>query len=211
MAPQKNIVFCPSCQVEVEAAMSLGPGGKKVPRCTICGTVIDKEAHEDNSSVALDEMSFVDESIHIPEKDGIIVTGYSPQVREIIYNGLMEKQMGREIIQCKNGEEMVIQVIENFREGKKNGTIDLIITDVPMPFLNGINAAIGLRAIEKNYVNHDLVPVLFLTNKACDDTFKKVIRFLAPAKYATLGPVDNHKELSAHLNKIFSLLAKEKW
>ncbi len=211
MGPQKNIVFCPSCQVEVEAAMSLGPGGKKVPRCTICGTMISNESADEKSSVALDEMSFVDESIAIPEKDGIIVTGYSPQVREIIYNRLMEKQMGREIIQCKNGEEMVIKVIENLRSNGKNPNLDLIITDVPMPFLNGINAAIGLRAIEKSYKNHDLIPVLFLTNKPCDDTFKKVIRFLAPAKYATLGPVDDPQGVSKHLSKIFSLLAKEKW
>jgi hypothetical protein len=80
-----------------------------------------------------------------------------------------------------------------------------------MPFLNGINAAIGLRAVERTYPEHDLIPILFLTNKPCDDTFKKVIRFLAPAKYATLGPVDDKGKLIKHLHRIISLVAQEKW
>ncbi len=137
--------------------------------------------------------------------------GYTPTVKQSLMDRISEKQIGREVVGLANGEEMLVRVIDRLRENRRNGVSDLVITDVPMPFLNGINAAIGLRAIEKTYMNHDLMPILFLTNKPCDETFKKVIKYLAPAKYATLGPVDDPPKLNSHIAKIISLIAKETW
>ncbi|HUT54713.1 MAG TPA: hypothetical protein VM658_15080 [bacterium] len=214
MAKVTKKLFCPSCQVEVEAVLAPAAQGKGiVPRCTICGAVIDEgslSAAPRDKSLSLDEVSFVDESISIPGMDRIIVAGYTPSIRELVVDKMVEKHLAREVIPAQNGEEMIIAVI-NALKSNGDGQIELVVTDVPMPFLNGINAAIGLRALERTYPEHDLIPVLFLTNKPCDDTFKKVIRFLAPAKYATLGPVDDKEKLIKHLYRILSLVAQEKW
>lgn len=210
MPQSMKTVFCPDCQVEVEAIVALGPDGQSLSKCTICGVEIKEsaEAFVDNS-ISLDEMSLIDQSISIPNMDLIILVGYTPSVRQVLLNKMTEQQMAREVIPCSNGEDMIKEVIK--RLSKKNGNIDLLVTDVPMPFLNGINAAIGLRAIERTYPDHDLIPVLFLTNKPCDDTFKKVIRFLSPAKYATLGPVDDKDKLIKHLVRIITLISRESW
>lgn len=206
-------LFCPNCMVEVEAVMSPVPGGKVSPRCSICGTVIDdaKALGSVDRLISLDEQSFVDESISIPVMDTVIISGYSPGVRQVLLDKMVERNLARKVLAVENGEEMLVEVISRLSSQKTDGKLDLIVLDVPMPYLNGINAAIGLRAIERTYPDHDLIPLLFLTNKPCDDTFKKVIRFLSPAKYATLGPVDDKEKLIKHLHRILGLVAKEKW
>jgi len=212
MAQTTKRVFCPECQMEVEAVLTPGADGQPLPRCTICGSEIkDAEGAAVDRSISLDEISLVDESISIPGLDVVLLVGYTPSVRQILLDKMTEKQLAREIIPCTNGEEMIKDVIQRLSSSARNGSIDLVVTDVPMPFLNGINAAIGLRAIERTYPEHDLIPILFLTNKPCDDTFKKVIRFLSPAKYATLGPVDDRDKLIKHLSRILSLVSQEKW
>mgnify|MGYP000474705409 CR=1 FL=1 len=208
----QKTVFCPNCQVEVEAvrvAASL-----PTYRCSICGNLVkddDAPVGVDDRGISLDEISFVDESISIPGLDAVLVVGYPPSVREILVDKMTEQHIARSIIPVENGEEMIVKVISSLTGLNGVGKVELVVTDVSMPFLNGINAAIGLRAIERTYLDHDLIPVLFLTNKPCDDTFKKVIRFLAPAKYATLGPVDDREKFIRHLSRIIGLVAREKW
>ena len=105
---------------------------------------------------------------------------------------------------------MILKLIPDLNDTDGNH-INLLILDVPMPYLNGINAAIGIRAIEKIYPKHSLIPILFLTRKPIDDTFKKVIKYLSPAKYASLGPSDIPKELVPRLSRIIALLSQEAW
>ena len=199
--------------MEVEAVMAPESAGKGlVPRCTICGAVIEESASQDlDQLIPEDEISFSDESISVPTMDNVMVVGYSPGVRQLLVDKMTERHVAREIVSLQNGEELIVNIIDRLNGSQNGASVDLIVIDVPMPFLNGINAAIGLRAMERTYPEHDLIPILFLTNKPCDDTFKKVIRYLAPAKYATLGPVDDHEKLIKHLHKILSLVAQEKW
>jgi predicted Zn finger-like uncharacterized protein len=207
--------LCPSCQAEVETVLAgRGPDGKPLVKCTICGTVIGKAAQAaagPDKTISLDEISFIDETMSVPSMDTVLVSGYVPSVRQVLVDKLVEKQLAREVVPLANAEDAIVTVIGSLNQLARDGRIDLIVLDVPMPFLNGINAAIGLRAIERSYKNHDLIPILFLTNKPCDDTFKKVIKFLAPAKYATLGPIDDQAKLIAHFKRIIGLLAQERW
>ncbi len=191
--------------------LSTGPDAVKVPRCTLCGAVIKDGARDEGSSVSLDEVSLIDESISIPGMDQVLLVGYTPTVRQLLQDKMIERHLAREVLPCSNGEEMIINVIDRLKDSGGDGEFELIVMDVPMPFLNGINAAVGLRAIERTYSEHDLIPILFLTNKPCDDTFKKVIKYLAPAKYATLGPVDDKEKLLKHIDRTISLVAREKW
>jgi len=211
MPTNVKIVFCPNCQVEVEAVKVVA----SLPtfRCTICGTLVkdDGPAAGDDKGISLDEISFVDESISIPGMDEVLVVGYTPSARDVLVDKMVEQHIARTITPLENGEDMIIRVISSLLGNNGAGRVELVVTDVPMPFLNGINAAIGLRAVERTYLEHDLIPILFLTNKPCDDTFKKVIRFLSPAKYATLGPVDDREKFIRHLARILSLVAREKW
>lgn len=205
-------LFCDECRAEVEVVETRqGPKGSIVPKCSLCGSMIKVKGPPSDDNVSFDEMSFNDDSISVPAMDKIMVVGYTPSVRQALVDKMVERNLAGNVYSVQNGEEMIVSVIDHVTENGAGNAVDLIVTDVPMPFLNGINASIGLRAIERTYPDHDLIPILFLTNKPCDDTFKKVIRFLAPAKYATLGPVDDKPKWNQHVTKILSLVAKEKW
>ena len=207
--------FCPKCGRKVEViSVSVGMEGVERLRCSNCGAFIDEGAGDEGFKDALlsgeDSGSFTDESIVIPTYDTVVVAGYRPEVMDIIVNHMTQKNIAREVVPCENGEELIMKLIQDLNSSS-GSRINLAILDIPMPYLNGINAAIGIRAIEKPFEGHQKIPILFLTHKPIDDTFKKVIKYLTPAKYAGLGPSDNPKEMAPRIARIISLLSQEAW
>ena len=191
----------------------MGTEGIERPRCANCGAFFDEErgAGEEFSLPKEEESpAFSGEGIAIPSFQAVMVVGYLDAVRNLIVEQMTQKNLAREVLPCVNGEEMIIKAIDSMQK-TENNDIGLIVLDVPMPFLNGINAAIGLRAVERTYPLHKPIPLLFLTRKPCDDTFKKVIKFLSPAKYVGLGPSDQPAELSLRLGRIIGLISQETW
>ncbi len=210
-----DLKFCQRCGRKVEVvSVSLGVQGVERLRCSNCGAFLDEAVADEGFRDALlsdsQEIAFSDDSIVIPTYDTVMVAGYRPELMNIIVNEVSRKNLARSVIPCESGEEIIIKLIPDLSSDTGN-QINLLVLDVPMPYLNGINAAIGIRAIEKTYPKHGLVPILFLTHKPVDDTFKKVIKYLAPAKYAGLGPSDTPKELIPRLDRIIALLAREGW
>jgi len=214
MARGVERTWCPTCQADVEiVAVTMGTEGIERPRCANCGSFLDEEKEVGQEFSLAEEQeapAFSADSVAIPTFKTVLVVGYRDDVRGLILEQMTLKNLAREILPCVNGEEMIIQTINALQRGE-DGEVSLVVLDVPMPFLNGINAAIGLRAVERTYPGHRLVPLLFLTRKPCDETFKKVIKFLSPAKYAGLGSSDNPVELGPRLGRIISLISQEKW
>jgi len=207
--------FCNNCGKRVEpVSVSMGPDGIERLRCPNCGAFLDEPTDDASFREALlsgeEEMPFSDESIIIPNYDTILLAGYKPEVMNIIVEEMSRKNLAREIVPCANGEELIIKLVQDLNSSDGD-RVNLIVLDVPMPYLNGINAAIGIRAIEKTYPGHKPVPILFLTKKPIDDTFKKVIKYVAPAKYAGLGASENPKELAGRISRIVTLLSQENW
>jgi len=208
--------FCQKCGRKVEViSVSVGMEGMERIRCSNCGAFINDTDTEEGFKDALlsggaEDQSFADESIVIPTYDTVLVAGYRPEVMNIIVNHMTQKNIARQVEPCENGEELITKLVIDLNSSDGN-RINLAILDVPMPYLNGINAGIGVRAIEKTFERHQKVPILFLTHKPIDETFKKVIKYLAPAKYAGLGPSDNPRELAPRIARIISLLSQESW
>jgi CheY-like chemotaxis protein len=205
-------VFCKSCQVEVEPiSVSMGTEGVERLRCPECGSFLDAEPDEFKAALQeSEEFVFTDESISVPIFPSIFLVGYPEQTALMLEDQIIQRNLAREVVVLPNGEDLIIRLIQSLSslDGEEIG---LIITEVPMPYINGINTAIAVRAIEKTYPGHSLIPILFITRKPCDDTFKKAIRFLSPARYASLGSSDDSGQMAPRLNKIVALLCQEKW
>ena len=204
--------YCKNCNREVDAvSVSMGTEGIERIRCPDCGAFLDKDRDDFAEALREDEQYvFSDESISIPVFTSVLMVGYAEQVGNIIEEQVVQRNLAREVNILANGEDLIVRMIQsmNSLDGEN---IDLVITEVPMPYINGINTAIAMRAIERTYPDHELIPILFLTHKGCDDTFKKVIKFLNPAKYASLGPAGDAQKIAPRVNRIVSLLAQEKW
>jgi len=158
-------------------------------------------------SRAEDEV-FADEqesSPDLPKMETIILAEDSELVMRILKDMIVKKGLSRRVISCKNGFEFVINYIQN--RGNK-APLGLAILDVVMPVLNGISAAVAIRAWERA-MDIQPIPVLFFTGKRCDDTFRRVIQHTRPAMYINKGSSDSATQLEVRIEKVISQLLKE--
>lgn len=87
----------------------------------------------------------------------ILVVDDSKSIRMLVAECL--KSLGHEVANAENGAECLQYVAEN--------AVDLILMDVEMPNLNGVEATKAIREIKKA----DWFPIIFLTTHSDDDSF----------------------------------------
>ncbi len=87
----------------------------------------------------------------------ILVVDDSKVIRQIVAECL--KTLGHEVAYAENGAECLQHVADH--------DVDLILMDVEMPHLNGIEATKAIRELKKA----DWFPIIFLTTHVDDDSF----------------------------------------
>lgn len=87
----------------------------------------------------------------------ILVFDDSKTIRQVVAECL--KTMGHDVVYSENGEECLAYVADN--------DVDLILMDVEMPGLNGVEATKAIRELKKE----DWFPIIFLTSRSDDDSF----------------------------------------
>lgn len=95
----------------------------------------------------------------MPEQYKILVVDDEPDIRELL-KIVLEKD-GYTVVEAENGEQAVELV-------RSDSTLSLVIMDIMMPKMNGVNAAAEIRAASS-------LPILFLTAKSADTD--KVLAF----------------------------------
>lgn len=95
----------------------------------------------------------------MPEQYKILVVDDEPDIRSLL-KIVLEKD-GYTVIEAENGEQAVELV-------RSDATLSLVIMDIMMPKMNGVNAAAEIRAASS-------LPILFLTAKSADTD--KVLAF----------------------------------
>ena len=95
----------------------------------------------------------------MPEQYKILVVDDEPDIRQLL-KIVLEKE-GYAVIEAENGEQAVELV-------KSESALSLVIMDIMMPKMNGVNAASEIRAASS-------LPILFLTAKSADTD--KVLAF----------------------------------
>ncbi len=88
----------------------------------------------------------------MPEQYKILVVDDEPDIRGLL-KIVLEKE-GYEVVEAQNGEQAVELVLSD-------PTLSLVIMDIMMPKMNGVNAAAEIRAASS-------LPILFLTAKSAD-------------------------------------------
>lgn len=88
----------------------------------------------------------------MPETYKILVVDDEPDIRHLL--GIVLEKEGYTVIEAENGEQALELV-------RSDPDFSLIIMDIMMPVMNGVNAATEIRAISS-------LPILFLTAKSAD-------------------------------------------
>ncbi|WP_253809438.1 response regulator [Vibrio sp. RE88] len=79
------------------------------------------------------------------------------------YTSILLEQQGFEVIQAQNGQEVLDKL--------QNNLVDLVLMDIEMPQLNGLDAANAIRSSEREYAN---IPILGHTGDSTSVAIDKI-------------------------------------
>ena len=159
--------YCHSCGEKVEPLIALNAKGEEKYFCINCGLPLEDSAAEEAHQL-----------------EHVVIAEDSPLIQEIISDVLVGQGFARMLSTCISGEEMIARLTNLFAHGR---TPDLIILDVNMSGMNGIECAVSLRALEQGMSTKEPIPILFFTSEQCDTKFKQTLRSLSPAMYVNKG------------------------
>lgn len=116
-------------------------------------------------------------------------------IRAALHDALIQRQIAKTVVSTENGFEALIAFHKAVRQQVK---LDLLVLDVNMPILDGINLAVCIRAAERaaGLPKH---PILFFTSNLCDDAFRRALEYLAPARYINKGEGNTGMEFGERL------------
>jgi anti-anti-sigma factor len=144
------------------------------------------------------------------QKIGVaLVAEDSGLLRQVIKEILTEQKMADEVLTARDGNDLMNLFTQRVREKKP---IDLVVLDVQMQVVNGVEVARKIRALEESMGRSRRVPFLFFSQVKCDDKFKKFLEDVKPATYLfkgdTTAPMSIAKRMNAALGQIFAGLPK---
>ncbi len=186
--------FCPSCGENVDTfVVERGPKletSKPIEQecCIFCGMLVVE--------IPGDKLTPV---------DTILVADDSAMIRALLKDVITDNKLASNVVTCDHGADFITVFTRKLIE--KNPAA-LIVLDVAMPILNGVNAAIAARAIEKCFAQKP-TPIMFFTAQKCDENFKKVLSFCKPALYLNKASSSTPDELSSRIGKVVKHLMKE--
>jgi len=173
--------YCPACGAQSETKV-VARDGREVTECATCG--LGLASTQALPYKPINEILFADDS---------------DLLRVAIEDVLVDKKLASSVLAASNGQDFLEKFVRRLREGKP---IDVIMLDVQMPIMNGFNAAVALRAIERAYDLPAPTPLIFFSSQPCDDKAKKVLQFCGRAIYVNKVASPNLAELATRVEQV---------
>lgn len=180
--------FCPACGENVETYIVDRHGTKEVC-CMHCGMIVE----------GLSSLKAVSAGLAIIADD-------SPVIRERLKEMLLSEGLATEVLSSKDGFDFISVFTSKV---KGNQAVSLIVLDVEMPMLNGVNAAMAIRALEKG-IPINPTPILFFTSQKCDEHFQKVLAYCKPAEYVNKGVSTTPELLTSRVSQVARVLLNQR-
>jgi len=180
--------YCPSCGFKAPFYTMITAGGE-VDKCHHCNSDLPDEA----------------EAARGLELGRVFVVEDTALLREMISDIMVSQGLAREVLACQNGAEFLSRYTQELARGARPG---LVLLDVVMPILNGINAAVAMRAVEEG-LGQRKVPILFFTVKPCDEQFRKVLSYCSPAMYINKGADASPERMRVRVAQVVARLFQE--
>ena len=191
LSSNKPKKFCPSCGENVDTFIVERGKNTETQKtieqecCIFCGMLVE-EAPAGN----------------LARVNTILVADDSAMIRALLKDVITENKLSNKVETCDHGADFITVFTRMLRE---NDPAALIVLDVAMPVLNGVNAAIAARAIEKSFAQKP-APIMFFTAQRCDENFKKVLAFCKPALYLNKASSSTPDELFSRVDRVVKQL-----
>jgi CheY-like chemotaxis protein len=181
-------MYCPACGDQA-ATETVERDGQSVSQCTTCGLALQSTQALPYKPIG--EILFADDS---------------DLLRVAIEDVLLEKRLASSVLAAVNGQDFLEKFARRVREGNP---VDLIMLDVQMPVMNGFNAAVAVRAIERANDMPARTPLIFFSSQPCDEKARRVLEFCGRAIYVNKVASPNLAELAGRVEQVLiNLLTK---
>jgi CheY-like chemotaxis protein len=174
--------FCPCCGGNVVCKV-VDVGATRQARCNNCNFLVAEKPIASPGPVAAPATGPIAAPKVARSLGTVLSAEDQPVIRNTLQQLLVSRGVARKVVAVEQGFDALIAFHQAIRA---NARLDLLILDVNMPVLDGINAAVCIRAAEKAWgvAPH---PILFFTSNMCDDSFRRALDYLAPARYLNKG------------------------
>lgn len=154
-------LLCAACGENVES-YEVDLGGVVEVRCLHCGLPMARRSQA------------------APERfRRVLVADDSAFFTQGLESFLTSRRLAADVLKARDGAEAVEIAVASLREKRP---LSLAILDLLMPRLSGIHAAVALRSVERGF-GAATTPILFLSSRRIDDSFRPLLTELKPAYY----------------------------
>lgn len=214
---KKDTAYCPSCGKNVKI-FGLLAEGDMLYRCMQCGMEVDPERELDIPEQSPHEKKG-DAPNPQPQKSSsppqaakpakklkyIMIAEDSKLLSEMIKDILIGEGFTEHVSASLDGDMFIQKFTESMIMDKPP---NLIILDINLPAIDGLNICVAIRAIERAFGQGKSRPILFFTAREADATLKKIMETYPPARYINKGREGDPEKLAARMKMVMQTLLK---
>lgn len=181
--------YCLCCGEDVPTNTVYRDGNTEIT-CLYCGFVLglkdkSREAHA-RCILTADDSSFI---------------------RNLLTQLLRGKGLAEDVLSFENGMTFLAEF--NKRISAPDG-VSLAILDLHMPVMDGLKAAMTMRAIEAKHQRDNRTPIVFFSARKCDEALKKQLSQCSPAVYFNKGESPDPTDLADRVDRLVSYILSRK-
>lgn len=175
-----DLIYCPGCGEDVEPFVVIEKGDE-ITKCSVCGLNLNEVVE---SQVKLSTVLLAEDS---------------KLLREMAQEIFTKKGLTNDIQVFEDGEALIEAYIKCLTGLK---SVSLIVLDIRMPKVNGLEAGLAIRDVEKDFSISRPVPILFFSAMKADDEIRNILQRLTPAAYVNKGQESRPDILAERLYQI---------
>lgn len=174
--------YCPSCGERVFTYGAEGHGRTEI-RCGYCGLPLE-----------------MTESVRPAGSGCVVVVDDDRFFLTLLTDLLTQEGLAAEVLSCESGASFLTQLTQRFR---REQPVWLAILDIVMSPLDGVAAALALRALERGFDRGAAIPILFFSAAKATEALRTAMGRCAPAYYLNKGSDATPERLAARMRELF--------
>ena len=174
--------YCPSCGTQVPTYRTERDERTEI-RCSYCGLPLG-----------------LTKTVQPGSGGCVAVVDDDNAFRTLLADLLTQEGLAEEVLSCDSGPSFLTHLTQRFRLEQ---SVQLAILDIVMTPLDGVAAALAMRALERGFDRGTPIPVLFFSGAQATEALRNAMARCAPAYHLNKGADITRDRLAARIRDIF--------